>query len=462
MTTDSLHLQTPSPPVCAQWARQILGRVPLPDIRLVKRGGHVLAAWARSPGVSLAKACGSKAQAKAAYRFIANNQVTVKALQQAVYSEGAEQCAEHSRVFIAQDTTSLEYGHREPIQDLGPVTTSGAQGLLLHTSLALSQDGTPLGLLDQQIWTRPQRTPKAHKQRSIEDKESGKWLHGMRAAAAQLPEGSKPLFIFDREGDIHEVFAEAKNLSVDVVVRAAWNRRVKEPERYLLEAVRAAPLALTYSLTVPRRAGSHPTRETTMELRYAAVTLNPRHDKYPRREPLALNVVLVCEQTPPDGQEPLQWCLVTTEPVPDADTALAVAKAYTFRWRVEEFHLVLKSGCRIEAHQFESGQRIRKAVVLLSAVALFLLRLTYLARVQPDTLATEVLDPRGEEVLRVWAKATQGKPFTDPLTVGQAVTLLGRMGGHLGRKCDGPVGVRTLWRGWHDFQTMCHVAVLLE
>jgi len=461
MTTSILQLHRPNARTSERWARRVLGRVRLPDVRLVRRGIEVLAAWARSPGASLAKACGTKAQAKAAYNFIANENVTAHALQDAVYSDGAEQCVGHRRVLIAQDTTSLEYGHREDIQGLGPVTTRGAQGLLIHTSLAVSEDGAPLALLDQQIWTRPEAAKEPRKQRSIEDKESAKWLRGMRDTAARLPEDTHPIFIFDREGDIHEVFAEAHTLGVGLVVRAAWNRRIQEPERHLFEAVRAAPVARTYSLTVPRRSGYQPSRETTMELRYTAVTLNPRKDKHPNRKPLSLHIVLVTERTPPEGQEPLEWCLVTTEPLPDAEAALAVARTYSHRWRVEEFHLVLKSGCRIEAHQFDSGERIEKVVVLLSAVALFILRLTYLARVEPDAPAHRILDQRSEEVLRAWANATQSQRFTGPLTIGQAVALLGRMGGHMGRKCDGPVGVRTLWRGWHDFQTMCHVAALL-
>jgi len=461
MRTFSLQFQRPIAGCVGSWSRRVLGRAELGDVRLVRRGIAVLAAWARNPGVSLAEACGTRAQAKAAYSFVANPSVTVQALKEAVYSDGAEQCAQHGRVFVAQDTTSLEYGHREEIEGLGPVTTSGAQGLLIHSSLAVSEDGAPIALLDQQIWTRPQETPETSSPRSIEDKESAKWLRGMQAAAARLPENTHPIFIFDREGDIHEVFAKSHQLGVGLIVRAAWNRRIQEPERNLFTAARAAPVAMTYSLTVPRRSGYQPRRETTMELRYTKVTLNPRKSKHPTREPLGLNVVLATERTPEEGGKLLEWCLVTTEPVADAEAALAVVRAYSYRWRVEEFHLVLKSGCRIEAHQFDSGERIEKIVVLLSAVALLILSLTYLARVEPDAPATRVLDQRSEEVLRAWANATQSKRFTGPLTLGQAVALLGRMGGHMGRKCDGPVGVRTLWRGWHDFQTMCHVAALL-
>jgi len=423
MKISSLQLRRPVARTADSWASRVLGRIRLPDLRLVRRGIGVLAAWARSPGTSIARACETRAQAKAAYNFIANPRVTVQALQDAVYGDGGEQCAQHRRIFVAQDTTSLEYGHREDIEGLGPVTTSGAQGLLIHTSLAVSEHGVPLAILDQQIWTRLERTTRTRSSRPIEEKESAKWLRGMRDAAARLSPNTHPIFIFDREGDVHEAFAQAQELGIGLIVRAAWNRRIQEPERHLFEAVRAAPVAKTYAFTVPRRSGHHPSRETTMELRYTTVTLNPRKDQHPSRNPLILNVVLVTECTPLDGERPLEWCLVTTEPVSGARAALAVARAYSHRWRVEELHLVIKSGCRIEAHQFDSGERIEKVVVLLSAVALLILTLTYLARVEPDSPAARVLDPRSEEVLTAWANATQARRFGSPLTIGQAVAL---------------------------------------
>jgi hypothetical protein len=207
------------------------------------------------------------------------------------------------------------------------------------------------------------------------------------------------------------------------------------------------------TIQVPRKQGERK-RKATVEYRACVVTLDPPGAGHPNRKPLEVNVVAVTEPNPPEGVKPLQWILVTTEPIDTLEDVIEVVRLYTLRWRIEEYHLILKSGCRIEKVQFETADRIMKVLSLLAAAALRILQLTYRARVEPDVPCAEVLT---EDEWRALVTRIQGRPppkRARPPTLKQAVLWIGRLGGHLGRKSDGMPGVRTMWSGWRDLQIL--------
>jgi len=180
------------------------------------------------------------------------------------------------------------------------------------------------------------------------------------------------------------------------------------------------------------------------------MTLAPRSPHHPERGPLTLTMVEVWESAAPQGVEPLHWLVWTAEPVLNLKQALRVIDIYKKRWKIEEVHLALKSGCRIEAVRFETAQRIAKAIALYSPVAVRIVRLRDLARLEPEEPCTQVL--REDEWRALWTYIHKKPPVAKqhPPTLKQAVLWIGRIGGHLGRKGDGMPGVRTLWRGWRD------------
>ncbi len=180
-----------------------------------------------------------------------------------------------------------------------------------------------------------------------------------------------------------------------------------------------------------------------------AVTLVPDLSKYPHAWPMTWNLVEVWEFAPPRGVEPVHWLLWTLEPATTATAALEVVRKYTCRWPIEDMHLVVKSGCRVEALRLETWEALEKAVRVHAAVAARIVSLRDLARETPEAPALEVFD--ADEVTVLVNHFGQGKAIapTD-LTISQAVLWIGRLGGHLNRKRDGMPGVRTLWRGLHD------------
>ena len=115
-------------------------------------------------------------------------------------------------------------------------------------------------------------------------------------------------------------------------------------------------------------------------------------------------------------------------------------------WGIETWHKVLKSECKVEDCLLETGDRLRRYLTLFSIIGVRLMHVAYLARVQPETPATEVFSEEEVEALHI--RVYKALPPPQPPTLRATVRMLGRLGGHLGRKGDGEPGMTVLWRGW--------------
>jgi len=444
---------------CFFWAQSTFGRIELPDPRLVRRAVLVAALLAARPKDSIPHACGRWADTKATYRFLENDRVSARALNHSITTSAVAACRGLATVCVIQDTTSFNFSGLQQTCGLGPIgEAGGARGILLHSALAVSSGGLPLGLLDLNFWTRPPPLPpqrKNHKQRPIEEKESWRWLTGAHAAhraLAALETRPKVIHVCDREGDIHEFFAALAHLGDDAVIRCAQNRAVAGELGLAHAAVHAAPVLTTTTVEVPRKRHA-PARTAHVEVRATRVTLTGSNSLR-RHGPLALNLVEVWEPQPPPGEEGLVWRLWTTLPINTAPDVLEVIRIYKLRWRIEEVHLAVKSGCEVEELQLETMERLCKALSLYMAVAVRIVALRDLARQTPEapcTVAFSTLEWQALWAYRNGRHCLSGIPVP---TLHEAVNWLAQLGGHLGRKSDGPPGIRTLWRGWRDLQLL--------
>lgn len=454
-----------------RWAARLYASAKFPDERLRGRAVKITAALAARPADSIPQACDSWDSTKATYRFIENERVRFEAIQGAVSEAAARDCAGHETILCIQDTTILSFPTARHTTGLGPVTNNpDVRGALLHSVLAARPDGVPIGLLHQHFWCRdPEeygRSTATKNKKPIEEKESFKWLRGMRAArealAAKLsPEVPPPRLIHvgDCENDIHEVFDDIDRAGEGMVIRCGRDRRVVGENGdggHAFQMTRQAPLLGKRTIEVPRKHG-RPARKAKVEIRSRSITLDPRSPHHPERRPLGLNLVEVWESRPPEGLKPLHWLLWTAEAVDSLEAALRVVEIYKKRWKIEEFHLVLKSGCRIEKLRFETAERIAKAVALYSPIAARIVRLRDLSRLEPEAPCTEVLSETEWRALWTYIHKKAPSRKIRPPTMRQAALWIGRIGGHLGRRGDGMPGVRTLWRGWRDLQIMVEI-----
>lgn len=448
------------------WAVTEFAEADLGDARRTQRLLELATVLAQRPTASLPEACGSRAQLKAAYRFFDNDAIDPQDLLASHVEATTARLAAVPLVLAVQDTTELDWTAHPATTGLGPLAHPAHQGLHVHTTLALTPERVPLGLLAQQVWARdPADTGKraTRKRRPVAEKESQKWLTSIEAviaAHAQCPQ-TRFVGIGDREADVYDLFLQERPSGVDLLVRASWNRRVDHPERYLWAKVEAHPVGATLTVRVSRR-DAQPARQATVTVRGGWVLLcPPTHRRAEKLPTLAVWAVLAREDHPPAGVEPLEWLLLTTCAVHTPEDAIERVTWYACRWGIEVLHKVLKSGCRLEARQLETAERLRRCLAVYSVIAWRSLYATMLSRAVPDMPCTAVLEPEEWQALYCAISYTPTPPATPP-TLRQAVHWIGRLGGFLARRGDGEPGVTVLWKGFQhltDLTTMYRIMI---
>src|SRR6266487_4220395 len=202
------------------WAQEELRKADFGDKRLTKRFIQIMSDIAAQPEASVPQACGSEAASKATYRFLDNENVTQEAIRASNRDKTVERVKEYKTVLAIQDTTSLNYATHKATSGLGPIDGNGSNGLHVHSVLAVSSDGIPLGLVHQQDWARdPKEKGKKEKRKKlpIEEKESYRWLQSLEATKQAMPEDTHIITVTDREGDIFELFALERPRNIDLL-----------------------------------------------------------------------------------------------------------------------------------------------------------------------------------------------------------------------------------------------------
>ena len=441
----------------ASWAQEELGGAEFGDARLGSRLVEIAGAFLDAPEGSIPRATGSWAASKAAYRFFSNRKVDPQNIYDRHRLSVIERSRSESVLLAVSDTTYLDYTSHLQAQDLGPLGDLAHEGLVVQPTMVVTPERLPLGLIHQKVWARDRddfgkSRKKGAKKRKIEQKESIKWIESLDAATQfQESLGStdvKVISVFDREGDVFEVLSKAtKSQSGNgLLLRASWNRRVEHAQGYLWSFMEAQPLAGTLEITVPRRPCDKE-RTATLSIRYGKVTIRPpRNRKVEDRTPVEIFCVYALEENPPECTDAISWMLLTTEAVLSFDDACRILQWYTCRWMIEVFFKVLKSGCKSEERQLETAERLIRCLALDCIIAWRILYLTILGREVPNMPCTAVFQEEEWKGLWTFVHRSPEVPEEAP-TLREVIRMLGRLGGHLGRKRDGEPGAMTLWRG---------------
>jgi hypothetical protein len=342
--------------------------------------------------------------------------------------------------------------------------------MLVHDTMAYTVQGTALGLIDVQCWTRDpdvKRTDQERYELPIEQKESSKWLASWKAAVRlqeQCPE-STVISVGDREADVYELLVQAKKEpKAKLLVRADQQRRVQTEEEQgglanLWEWMARRPVEGLLPLELPRTA-KRQARHATIEVRYAAVQLQPPKRK-PKLGAVHVWVVTAVEVGAPPGEEPVEWRLITTLEVKSLAQALEVIEYYTQRFQIEVFHRTLKSGCKIEERQLGNADRIEGCLAIDMVVAWRIVHLTKLGREVPDVPCTVFFEEAQWKALVAFVTREARVPDQPP-TLREATRMMAmRLGGFLGRKGDGEPGTETIWKGLQRLDDITEMWVVM-
>lgn len=444
------------------WASQELATVRLGDARLTKRLFRIVSDKLATPTASIPQASRTWAATKATYNFFASAQVAADAIRAAHLDATCLRLAGQDTVVVLQDTTEFDYTSHPATTGLGHLDHSKHQGLKVHSALAASPAGVPLGLVHQAVWTRDAATKgKRSRNRPQAERESQRWLTTVEAVQQAIPAPVKLLIVADREADIYPLFIAPREARTDLVIRAAYNRGLVGGLN--LEDILPGITMQGQHQVVIEGNGQRAPRTATVDVGWSEVQVLPPTD-YPKPASSPrpqLRLVVVEEREPPPDVKPLRWLLWTTMAVTTWDEALAVVALYRARWLIERYHFVLKSGCGVERLQLEQGERLERALAVCCIVAWRLLWLTYQARVTPEESCASVLARHEWQALYCTVHQTPTPPATAP-SLREAVHLIARLGGFLARKGDGEPGVKTIWRGLTRLEDIAATWLLLR
>lgn len=394
------------------------------DQRLKSRFFKIIDAFAASPGKSTWAATGSRSSAKAAYRFFSNSEISKDELLDSISRATVEKikCADAEWILAVQDTTAVGFGDRKAIQGMGYYCSTEQRGMLVHSCIAVTDQGIPLGIIYQETNTREKpkddsQTKEQKRSRPIEEKENFRWLDSMRETLLRMPADIPILTVCDREGDFYEFFSEAADLKANFLIRIVQNRMVDDGKKIFHE-LRSSPVAGSMVVRMSRNPREHiPSRNIKMDYHCKKVTIyRPQRRKEKHlREKLELTAIYVHES----GKKGTEWFLLTT--------------------------VTVKSEKEIEKNQAREYGRLSFLTLLYSVIAMQILNLTYLGKICPEISSGIVFVEEEWKVLCCCAR--KSKEIPESYSLKEAIYDLGVLGGTKGAPSDGMPGVRSIWQG---------------
>jgi len=444
--------------------------VDLGDARRSKRVLRIVKRLAQRPDAGFPQVMPSKAELEAFYRFVENDGVEFAALLEPHRRATFERIEARAESVVCHDTTEFRFTTGR--EDLGRLRTDGERakrGFLAHVALAVSTDGhrEPLGVVGAWPWVRSYPPPKNKLKCGMQydpvlETEQARWARGVQQVHASAPDPSRLIHVMDSEADDYALFSELVQMGSRFVIRLSQDRRIV-PEssasgvhgkmKALLETAesagtRVASVSARRALTGMknrRRNLSRGGREAVLCFSATRVVLRrPTSALVSLPDMLPVHVVRVWEQDVSDGVEPLEWMLVTTEPITSPEQISRVIELYRTRWVIEEFFKAIKTGCAFEKRQLESFGALATALAIFIPIAWSLLRVRTVARAQPSAPATTVVNEVQLHVLR----AAGHYPLPPNPTARDALLAIARLGGHLAR--NGEPGWQILGRGYED------------
>lgn len=430
------------------WAQAEFHDLELGDGRRTQRLIKLVDDLSAQPTGSIPLACGGWPETKAAYRLLDNPAVEWREILEVHTARTVERMAGQPVVLCIQDTTELDFTSQPGIAGLGRLSYEAQHGLYVHPTLAVTPAGLALGVLDAWMWARkPKDQPDV--------KESTRWVEGYEIVAdlAEAVPDSRLVYVADREGDLRALIDAAirRGTPADWLIRSQHNRKTTTGEKLWARLAQSEALG-EVEFTLPA-APDRPARLVRQTLYREVVTL-PAHHGQPA---VTVTAILAREERPPAGEKAIEWRLLTHRTAETLEQVVELIDWYRRRWLVEIFFRIWKSGCRVEALQLATLERLERALVIYLIIAWRILHLVTWGRDCPNLPCDVVFDP--EEWQAAWIVAHRHPPPATPPPLGQMVRLIAGFGGFLGRKHDGHPGPKAIWEGMQKVRAF---AIALE
>jgi len=449
-------------PSSQDWVDREVSGCEFRDARLGSRFRKLLAQIGGAMGQGIPLACQDWANTKAAYRFFSNERVSEADILAGHFQSTRERTVTtDGPILVLHDTTEFSY-QRENADAIGITKSinSGRDkagrlrahtvcGILMHSSLAVTTGGLPLGLAAIKFWTRkkfkgtaalkkkinPTRVP-------IEKKESIRWLENVQQSAALLGDPRRCVHIGDRESDIYELFCVAREADTHFLIRTCVDRLAGDGNHTIADEMEEVAVKGLHRIEV-RDSNGDPD-EAVLEIRYRKVRVLPPIGKQKRYPALTLTVIHAVERGTPKNRKRIEWKLITDLPVASRADAIEKLEWYALRWKIEVFHKILKSGCKAEESKLRTAQRLTNLIAVFCILSWRVFWMTMLNRSTPDALPTLALTATEIAVLD---RVVDANSKVRRKTISHYLVKIARLGGYLARANDPPPGNTVMWRG---------------
>jgi hypothetical protein len=448
----------------AHWVDGEIDESVFKDARIGKRFRELLIRMGGGIGASIPLACQDWANTKAAYRFFANERVREADILSGHFDATRTRFeAARGTVLLLQDTTEFTYQRARPelvgfTKDINSGKDKKGRyrhhtlcGILMHSSLAVTTDGLPLGLTAVKFWTRKKFKGTAALKRKInptrvpiEKKESVRWLDNLRHSIGLLGKPARCIHVGDRESDIFELYCLTRELGTHFIVRMQTDRLAGEGTHTIAEEMENIAIKGLHRVEVRNEKGDP--ISVTLEIRTKRIHVLPPIGKQNRYTALDLTVIYATERGAAKGRKPIEWKLMTDLPARTRSEAVEKIDWYAMRWKIEVFHKVLKSGCRAEESKLRTADRLANLMAVFCILSWRVFWLTMLNRTKPNAAPTIALTSI-EVGLLDQLVADPGSRRCRLGTLSFYLTKLAKLGGYLARSSDPPPGNTVIWRG---------------
>jgi Transposase DNA-binding/Transposase Tn5 dimerisation domain len=445
------------------WIDQEIAGCKFEDERLGRRFRNLLEQIFDAVGESIPLACQDWANTKAAYRFLSNDRVNEEDILSGHFQATRDRFASSSGfVFVLHDTTEFSF-QRESREAIGVTfnVNSGRDkagrlrshtvcGILMHSSLAVTSEGLPLGMAAVKLWSRKKfKGTAALKKRvnltriPIEKKESIRWLENLKQSSATLGDPARCVHIGDRESDIYELFCVAQEIGTHFLVRTCVDRLAGDGDHTVADEMKRARISGPHRIEV-RDADGNPD-VAILEIKYKRIRLLPPIGKQKNYPPLEVTVIHAYEQGRPKNRKKIDWKLITDLPVLSHKDAVEKLQWYALRWKIELFHKILKSGCRAEHSKLRTAERLVNLISIFCIISWRIFWMTMLNRTAPNASPNTALTATEMRLLDHLVPDKHDPP--EHKSISHYIVKIARLGGYLARASDPAPGNIVMWRG---------------